>query len=76
MFRKFDSLADLKIRIYLWVVPCIVIALISNTLLQNSDAANKFDFFINTTLTIWFIFSWVLLYKNRFVLKNFVSFIS
>nr|WP_263323416.1 GGDEF domain-containing protein [Neobacillus sp. Marseille-Q6967] len=67
MFKKFESLAELKISIYLWVIPCIVIALVSNTLLQNIDGANKFDFMINTTLSIWFAISWVLLYKRKFI---------
>lgn len=67
MLNRFDSLNELKIRIYLWVVPCIIIALISNTLLQHIDNVNKFDFKINTTLIIWFIISWLLLYKRVFV---------
>jgi diguanylate cyclase (GGDEF)-like protein len=67
MLKRFESLNDLKIRIYLWVVPCIIISLISNTLLQNSNAINKFEFTINNTLVIWFIISWFLLYKRYFV---------
>lgn len=67
MLKNFESLNELKIRIYLWVVPCIIIALISNTLLQNIDAAYKFNFTINNTLTIWFFISWFLLYKRLFV---------
>ncbi|MDF2855779.1 MAG: hypothetical protein K0Q87_1630 [Neobacillus sp.] len=67
MIRKFESLEELKRGIYLWVVPCIIIALISNTLLQNFDGSNKFDFYTNNTLSIWFIISWVLTYKKRFI---------
>jgi diguanylate cyclase (GGDEF)-like protein len=67
MLKGFESLKELKIRIYLWVLPCIIIALISNTLLQNIDAVNKFDFTINSTLAIWFVISWFLLYKRLFV---------
>ena len=67
MLIKFGSLNELKIRIYLWVVPCIIIALISNTLLQNIEAINKFEFTINNTLSIWFIISWFLLYKRIFI---------
>lgn len=67
MLRNFESLNELKIRIYLWVVPCIIIALISNTLLQNIDPTYKFNFTINNTLTIWFFISWFLLYKRLFI---------
>jgi diguanylate cyclase (GGDEF)-like protein len=66
--RKPDiSLDDLKRSIYLWVVPIIIIALILNTILQNLFVDDMFDAFVNSTLTIWFLISWVLLYKNRFV---------
>ncbi|MFJ7725240.1 GGDEF domain-containing protein [Neobacillus sp. NPDC097160] len=57
----------LKRSVYLWVVPCIFTAFILNTLLQNSNAENKINFIINNTLTIWFVISWILLYKVRFV---------
>lgn len=67
VFRNFESLNELKIRIYLWVIPCIVISLISNTLLQNIEGVNKFDFTINNILSIWFSVSWILLYKRLFV---------
>jgi diguanylate cyclase (GGDEF)-like protein len=67
VIRKFESLEELKRSIYLWVVPCIIISLISNTLLQNFDASIKFDFYINTTLSVWFIISWILIYKKRFI---------
>ncbi|WP_052427370.1 GGDEF domain-containing protein [Neobacillus niacini] len=67
MLKRFASLNELKIRIYLWGVPCIVISLISNTFLQNIDGVNKFNFTINNTLSIWFIISWFLLYKRLFV---------
>jgi diguanylate cyclase (GGDEF)-like protein len=67
LIKNFDSLKELKIRIYLWVLPCIIIALISNTLLQNIDGVNKFDLTINNTLAIWFTISWFFLYKRVFV---------
>lgn len=67
MLKRFESLNELKIRIYLWVVPCIVISLISNTLLQNVDGVHLFDFTINNTLSIWFIISWFFLYKRFFI---------
>lgn len=67
MIKNFDSLKELKIRIYLWVLPCIIIALISNTLLQNIDGVNKFDLTINNILAIWFTISWFFLYKRVFV---------
>jgi diguanylate cyclase (GGDEF)-like protein len=67
MLKRFESLNELKLRIYLWVIPCIVISLISNTLLQNLDGVNKFDFTINNILSIWFIISWFFLYKRRFI---------
>ncbi|MEH7273248.1 GGDEF domain-containing protein [Neobacillus vireti] len=67
MVKRFESLNELKIRIYLWVVPCIIISLISNTLLQNIHAASTFNLSINNTLTIWFSISWILLYKRFFI---------
>lgn len=67
MLKRFESLNELKLRIYLWVIPCIVISLISNTLLQNLGGINKFYFTINNTLSIWFIISWFFLYKRLFV---------
>jgi diguanylate cyclase (GGDEF)-like protein len=67
LFKKFASLAELKRIIYLCVVPVVFVALITNTLLQNGDGANKLNFIVNNTLTFWFIISWILLYKIRFV---------
>jgi diguanylate cyclase (GGDEF)-like protein len=67
MFKKFESPADLKRIVFLWVVPFIIIALILNTILQTADAPNKFNFIINNTLTVWFLISWVLMYKKRLV---------
>ncbi|NYE08632.1 diguanylate cyclase (GGDEF)-like protein [Bacillus niacini] len=67
MVKRFESLNGLKIRIYLWVIPCIVISLISNTLLQNVEGVTKFDFTINNILSIWFIISWFFLYKRIFI---------
>lgn len=67
MIRKLESLDELKRSIFLWIVPCIVIALVSNTLLQNIDISSKFEFMINTTLSIWFVISWVLFYKKSYI---------
>ncbi|MEC1523697.1 GGDEF domain-containing protein [Neobacillus niacini] len=67
MLTRFESLNELKIRIYLWVIPCIVISLISNTLLQNVDGVHLFEFTINNILTIWFSLSWFFLYKRLFI---------
>lgn len=64
--RKLESFDELKRSIFLWIGPCIVIALIINTLLQNIDISRKFDLTINTTLSIWFVISWVLFYKRCF----------
>lgn len=66
-FKQFESLDELKRSVYLWVVPCIFIALILNTLMQNADAENKLNFIINSTLTVWFAISWIFLYKNSFI---------
>lgn len=67
MFKQFESLAEFKRIIYLWVVPCIFIALILNTILENIDATNKLNFIVNNTLAVWFVISWIFLYKLRFV---------
>jgi diguanylate cyclase (GGDEF)-like protein len=67
MFKQFESLAELKRIVFLWVVPFIIVALILNTILQTAGAPNKFNFIINNTLTIWFLISWVLLFKKRLV---------
>lgn len=67
MGKTGKSLSDLKRSIYLWVVPFILFALTLNTILQNLFVEDKFDAIVNSTLFIWFLFSWVLLYKNRFV---------
>jgi tellurite resistance protein TehA-like permease len=56
MKEQFDSLADLKRGIYLLIVPLIVIALILNTVMQNSPIENKINFIINNALTIWLFF--------------------
>lgn len=42
-------------------------ALIINTLLQNIDISSKFDFTINTTLSIWFIICWVFIFKRCYI---------
>lgn len=67
MKKPDTSFADLKRSIYLWVVPFIIVALTLNTILQNLFAEDLFDAFVNSTLSIWFFISWILLYKNRFV---------
>lgn len=67
MFKQFESLDELKRSVYLWVIPCILIALILNTLMQNGYAEYRLNFVMNNTLTVWFSISWVLLYKNRFM---------
>ncbi|WML57661.1 GGDEF domain-containing protein [Neobacillus sp. PS2-9] len=67
MSKQYESLGDLKRSVYLWVIPCILIALILNTIIQNVDASDKLSFIINNTMTIWFAVSWVLVYKKRFV---------
>ncbi|MEH7544584.1 MULTISPECIES: GGDEF domain-containing protein [Bacillaceae] len=65
--KQFDSLADLKRGVYLWIVPLIVIALILNTVMQNGYNEYKINFIINNALTIWLFLSWVLLIKRRWV---------
>lgn len=67
MKKQYDSLADLKRGIYLWIVPLIVTALILNTVMQNSPIENKMSFIINNALTIWLFFCWILLIKRRWV---------
>lgn len=67
MSKQYESLADLKRSVYLWVIPCILIALILNTIMQNVDGSDKLSFVINNTMTIWFAVSWVLVYKKQFV---------
>lgn len=67
LHRKLETFDELKRSIFLWITPFIVIALVSNTLLQNIDISSKFDFTINTTLSIWFVISWVLYYKRCFI---------
>jgi diguanylate cyclase (GGDEF)-like protein len=67
MFKQFETLADLKRIVFLWVVPFIIIALVLNTVLQTADAPNKFNFIINNILTVWFLVSWGLLYKKWYV---------
>ena len=67
MFKQYESITELKRIVFLWVVPIIIIALLLNTILQNMDSAYKFNFIINNTLTVWFIISWILIYKGRFV---------
>ena len=64
MFKKFDSLNELKRSVYLWVLPCIVLALIINSLM-NSES--QFDFIVNFTLIFWFTISWFLAYKNYWI---------
>jgi diguanylate cyclase (GGDEF)-like protein len=62
MFKKIESLDELKKTIYKWILPCLIFALLINTIMQ-SDSIN----FLNNTLTIWFIISWIFLYKNCFI---------
>jgi diguanylate cyclase (GGDEF)-like protein len=62
MFNKFETIEALKRSVYLWVLPVITIALIMNSFLNNMSL---FDTVINTTLIIWFSFSWILAFINR-----------
>jgi len=62
MFNKFETIEALKRSVYLWVLPVITIALIINSFLNNESL---FDTVINTTLIIWFSFSWFLVFFNR-----------
>jgi diguanylate cyclase (GGDEF)-like protein len=61
------SLEDLKRSIYLWVAPFIIFSLILNTILQNLFVEDKYEAILNSTMSIWFLISWILLYKNQFV---------
>ena len=74
MIKTFESVDDLKRRIYLWIIPCIVSALLLNTILQSINLEHKLDLIINTSLIFWFSTSWIVAYKNRFIpLAEFLS---
>jgi diguanylate cyclase (GGDEF)-like protein len=64
MFNKFETIDELKRSVYLWVLPCITLALIINSFL-NSESL--FDTVINSTLIFWFTVSWILALLNRFM---------
>jgi diguanylate cyclase (GGDEF)-like protein len=63
---KFETLAELKRGIYLWVIPCIVLSLITNTILQY-DISSAFNTGINSILAIWFSISWFFLLKSKYI---------
>ncbi|GAM15455.1 GGDEF domain-containing protein [Mesobacillus selenatarsenatis] len=62
MFDKFDTIAELKRSVYMWLLPIITVALVINSFLNNQS---QFDTVINTTLIFWFSVSWVLAFLNR-----------
>ncbi|WP_170169133.1 GGDEF domain-containing protein [Mesobacillus subterraneus] len=62
MFHKFDTIAELKRSVYMWLLPIITVALIINSFLNNQSL---FDTMINSTLIFWFSVSWVLAFLNR-----------
>lgn len=65
MFDKFDTIAELKRSVYMWLLPIITVALVINSFLNNQS---QFDTIINSTLIFWFSVSWVLVYLNRGIL--------
>lgn len=62
MFHKFDTIAELKRSVYMWLLPIITVALVINSFLNNQS---QFDTVINTTLIFWFSVSWFLAFLNR-----------
>ncbi|HYK72611.1 MAG TPA: GGDEF domain-containing protein, partial [Pseudoneobacillus sp.] len=64
MLNQFESTYELKRGIYLWILPLILIAIITNSITSTKTLT---DLIINNTLTIWFIISWILIYSNRFI---------
>ncbi|MCM3665207.1 GGDEF domain-containing protein [Mesobacillus subterraneus] len=61
MFKKFDTIDELKRIVYMWLLPIITIALVINSFLNNESL---FDTIVNTTLIFWFSVSWFLVYLN------------
>jgi diguanylate cyclase (GGDEF)-like protein len=68
MLSKGTSLDELKRRVYLWIVPFIVLALIIFNLIEPGLSSNElFYIYISRILIVWNITSWILLFKNRFM---------
>ncbi|WP_052353823.1 GGDEF domain-containing protein [Neobacillus jeddahensis] len=74
MFKQFESLHELKRSVYLWVTPCIFLALSLNILIQGGFEEDKLSFIIDNILAVWLVVSWFLFYKNLHIrLSEYVS---
>ncbi|WP_052352867.1 GGDEF domain-containing protein [Neobacillus dielmonensis] len=64
MAKSIRSFAELKRHIYLWVLPILIFSLFTNSILEKLFFARSLNGIINISLIIWFIVSWILLYKR------------
>jgi diguanylate cyclase (GGDEF)-like protein len=62
MYKKFETIEELKRGVYLWVLPVITLALIINSFLNNDSL---FDTIVNSTLIVSFSASWIMAWMNR-----------
>src|SRR5574342_234380 len=62
MYKKFETIEELKRGVYLWVLPVITLALIINSFLNNNSL---FDTIVNSTLIVSFSASWIMAWMNR-----------
>ncbi|WP_169891244.1 GGDEF domain-containing protein [Litchfieldia alkalitelluris] len=59
-----NKFQEFKLRIYLWMLPVLILALLVN--LMNWSSIDQFNQITSSLLVIWYITAFVLLYNKRF----------
>ncbi|RYI27565.1 GGDEF domain-containing protein [Bacillus infantis] len=64
--RKYNSYMDFKRVIYLYMIPLILLAMVSYNLMEN-DSEDNLETYLTRILIAWNIISWAAVYKRKFL---------
>lgn len=67
MFKNTSSILELKRRIYLYVLPGVIIATMASLILLAVNHEYNFEYYANILFVILFFIGWILVYMNRWV---------
>ncbi|MEI2357571.1 GGDEF domain-containing protein [Mesobacillus zeae] len=69
MFKKIESLDDLKRVLYLSILPCIIAGLVAYNFLgiNAQGAAGRTYILISRFLVVWYIFNWICILNRRYI---------
>lgn len=59
------KLDEIKRTIYLWLLPCLILALLINRFFQSVDPLDLLASITNTLLLIWFTISWIMMLMRK-----------